>query len=88
MFVSFFLESGDVKCFYAELFGCRFSIFMIKLLNRLLSEEYGVTLIEYALIGTLIAMAVVIVLNIVGDAVKTFYDLLASDVKDAYSRSQ
>ena len=48
-------------------------------------EESGVTLIEYALVAGLIAMAAVVALGTAGDALKTFYNSLATEIGDAYS---
>ena len=52
----------------------------MKLLKRLFSEEAGVTLIEYALIAALLAMAVVVALGIAGETVKEFFDYLGSEL--------
>ena len=60
----------------------------MKLLKRLFSEEAGVTLIEYALIAALLAMAVVVALGIAGETVKEFFDYLGSELEDAYLLSQ
>lgn len=60
----------------------------MKLLKKFFSDEGGVTLIEYALIAALLAMAVVVALGIAGDAVTEFFEYLGSELEDAYSRSQ
>lgn len=60
---------------------------MLRKLNRTVSEfsrdEFGVTSIEYALIGALIAVVVVASVGNVGTAVKGLYDLVAAEVAAA-----
>lgn len=60
----------------------------MKLISKLYREEQGVTLIEYGLIAALIAMAAVVALGAAGEAVKEFFELLASELEDAYLLSQ
>lgn len=50
----------------------------MKLLTKFTSEEEGVTLIEYALIALLIAIALVITLVQVGGTVSDFYQSVAN----------
>ena len=45
----------------------------MKLLKRLFREEEGVTLIEYALIAALIAIAAIVVIGLVGDEVNVVF---------------
>ena len=52
----------------------------MKLIIRLLSEEDGVTLIEYALIAVLIAVALVSTLGLVGEEVERLYKLVSDSV--------
>lgn len=48
-----------------------------------LPEEEGVTSIEYALLGSLIALVALIGISTLGDAVLELYDKLAEEVTDA-----
>ena len=57
----------------------------MELFKRLFGEEVGVTLIEYALLAGLIAMVAVVALGTAGDALKTFYNSLATEIRDSYS---
>ncbi|WP_439671359.1 Flp family type IVb pilin [Cupriavidus necator] len=41
-------------------------------------DERGVTSIEYALIGVMIAMAILVGLSAAGDSVKSLYQMIAS----------
>ena len=50
----------------------------MKLLKRLFREEEGVTLIEYGLIAALIAIAVIVVLGNVGDALNNIFESVRS----------
>ena len=52
----------------------------MKLIKRLLSEEEGVTLIEYALMAILIAVAFVGTLRLVGVEVESLYKLVSDSV--------
>ncbi len=56
----------------------------MKRLKRLVLEEEGVTLIEYALVAALIAMAAVIALGLVGSAVNNLFTVVA----EAFSNAQ
>ena len=47
---------------------------MIQRLVRVLREDGGQDLIEYALLAGLISIACVVAIMAVGDAVKTFYE--------------
>ncbi len=49
----------------------------------LLQDESGVTAIEYALLGSLIAMAIVTSVTLLGGEVKALYDMVAGKVQDA-----
>lgn len=51
-------------------------------MNFLFKEE-GVTSIEYALLGSLIAMVALIGISTLGDAVLELYDKIAEKVTDA-----
>lgn len=51
--------------------------------KRLLCDERGVTSIEYALIGALLAMAIVAGVSTVGDAVQSLYQMIASKIPTA-----
>ncbi|MEM5273785.1 Flp family type IVb pilin [Cupriavidus taiwanensis] len=44
----------------------------------LVHDDAGVTSIEYALLGMLIAIAIVGAVSAVGDSVKSMYELIAS----------
>ena len=55
------------------------------LLQLLLADESGVTAIEYALIGALIAMAIVASAALLGQNVKALYDMVGGKVQDAVS---
>ena len=52
----------------------------MKLIKRLLWEEEGVTLIEYALMAILIAVALVSTLRLVGVEVGSLYKLVSDSV--------
>lgn len=47
---------------------------MNQLLRKLLSEERGVTSMEYALVASLIAIVIVVAVIAVGDGVKVDFD--------------
>ena len=51
--------------------------------KRLLCDERGVTSIEYALIGALLAMAIVGGVSTLGDAVQSLYQMIASKMPTA-----
>jgi pilus assembly protein Flp/PilA len=53
------------------------------ILQALLQDETGVTSIEYALVGALIAMAIVTSAALLGGDVKALYDMVAGKVQDA-----
>ena len=44
---------------------------------RLIGEEEGVTLIEYALIAVIISIAVIVILTDIGNIVRGFYQSVA-----------
>jgi pilus assembly protein Flp/PilA len=54
-----------------------------RILAALLQDESGVTAIEYALLGSLIAMAIVTSVTLLGGEVKALYDMVAGKVQDA-----
>ena len=54
-----------------------------KLLHALLQDESGITAIEYALIGTLIAMAIVTTVAALGLNLKDLYAMVAGKVQEA-----
>ncbi len=47
-------------------------------ISKLSHDDAGVTSIEYALLGMLIAVAIVSTVSTVGDAVKLMYEMIAS----------
>ncbi|MEC3766695.1 MULTISPECIES: Flp family type IVb pilin [Cupriavidus] len=47
-------------------------------ISKLSHDDAGVASIEYALLGMLIAVAIVSAVSAVGDAVKLMYELIAS----------
>jgi pilus assembly protein Flp/PilA len=51
---------------------------LLNLIADLLHDDAGVTAIEYALLGMLIAVAIVGSVSSVGDAVKTLYESIAA----------
>lgn len=51
---------------------------LLNLTADLLHDDAGVTSIEYALLGMLIAVAIVVSVSSVGDAVKTLYESIAA----------
>ncbi|CAG2140181.1 hypothetical protein LMG31506_02221 [Cupriavidus yeoncheonensis] len=51
--------------------------------KRLLCDERGVTSIEYALIGALLAMAIVGGVSMLGDSVQSLYQMIASKMPTA-----
>ncbi|WP_323013770.1 Flp family type IVb pilin [Devosia sp.] len=53
---------------------------MTKIFARLMKDESGATAIEYALIGTLIAVALVGTATIFGDTLRELFDNGATDV--------
>ena len=50
--------------------------------NRLLTEDEGVTAIEYGLIGLLVGVAIVAALMILGPAVGNMFDYVAGAVNN------
>jgi pilus assembly protein Flp/PilA len=56
-------------------------------LQFLLADESGVTAIEYALIGSLIAVAIVTSVTALGVNLSEMYEMVAGKVKDAVSGS-
>lgn len=57
------------------------------LLQFLLADESGVTAIEYALIGSLIAVAIVASVTAVGLNLSDLYEMVAGEVQEAVSGS-
>jgi pilus assembly protein Flp/PilA len=55
----------------------------MKLLKRLYSEEEGVTLIEYALLAGLIALALVTILRTTGETLNAFFEVLETELRIA-----
>ncbi|WP_439684671.1 Flp family type IVb pilin [Cupriavidus oxalaticus] len=53
---------------------------LLALSKDLLQDDEGVSSIEYALLGVLIAVAIVGSVMAVGDAVKSMYELIASSM--------
>jgi len=51
---------------------------LLILITDLLHDDAGVTSIEYAMLGMLIAIAIVGGVSSVGDAVKSMYELIAA----------
>jgi len=49
----------------------------MKRIGRFLKSDDGVTAVEYALVGSLIAMAIVVTVAVLGGQVKTLYQLVA-----------
>jgi len=58
-----------------------------QLFRRLLKDHSGVTAIEYALLGGLIAVVIVGSVTAVGDEMNTMYEYISSKVQDAVSGS-
>lgn len=56
-----------------------------RVLRVLLQDESGVTSIEYALLGSLIAMAIVTSVTLLGVNLKGLYEMVASRVQEATS---
>ena len=56
-------------------------------LQFLLADESGVTAIEYALIGSLIAVAIVTTVTTLGLSLNELYEMVAAKVQDATSGS-
>jgi pilus assembly protein Flp/PilA len=56
-----------------------------RILHALLQDETGVTAIEYALLGSLIAMAIVTSVTLLGGSLKELYEMVAGKVLDAIS---
>jgi pilus assembly protein Flp/PilA len=55
---------------------------------ELLREETGVTSIEYALIASLIAIAIVGGVTILGDSVQGMYEYVLSEITQALSQNE
>jgi pilus assembly protein Flp/PilA len=51
--------------------------------RTLLLDESGVTSIEYALLGTLIAMAIIVGATTLGLNLRDLYDMVSNEVQDA-----
>jgi pilus assembly protein Flp/PilA len=56
-----------------------------RLLHELLQDEAGVTAIEYALMGSLIAMAIVVSVTTLGLNLRDIYAMVAAKVQCAIS---
>ena len=56
-----------------------------RFLHALLQDESGVTAIEYALLGSLIAVAIVTAVTAVGVNLGAIYEMVAGKVQDATS---
>ena len=56
-----------------------------RILRVLLQDESGVTSIEYALLGSLIAMAIVTSVTLLGVNLKGLYEMVADRVQEATS---
>ena len=54
-----------------------------KLFDALLQDEAGVTAIEYALMGSLIAMVIVTTVAALGMDVQALYEMVTGRVRDA-----
>ncbi len=54
-------------------------------LQNFLADESGVTALEYALIGSLIAVAIVTTVTTLGLSLGDMYDMVAGKVKEAIS---
>ena len=46
---------------------------MVRLVRDIVGDNEGVTIIEYALIGALVAMIMVVLLGAIGDSLKNFF---------------
>jgi len=55
--------------------------------RKFLKDDSGVTAIEYALLGGLIAVVIVGSVTAVGDEMNTMYEYISSKVQDAVSGS-
>jgi pilus assembly protein Flp/PilA len=55
------------------------------LLQDFLADESGVTALEYALIGSLIAVAIVTTVTTLGLSLGDMYDMVSGKVKEAVS---
>ncbi len=53
---------------------------MLKLFNRLLKDQSGVTAIEYGLIASLIAVAIVATVTLVGTDLNNTFSTVASNL--------
>jgi pilus assembly protein Flp/PilA len=58
-----------------------------RLFHALLQDETGVTALEYALLGALIAVAIVTTVTTLGLNLNELYEMVAGKVKDAISGS-
>ena len=54
-----------------------------RLFHALLQDESGVTAIEYALLGSLIAVAIAVSVTTLGLNLKALYDMVSDEVQDA-----
>ena len=55
----------------------------MKLLKRLFREEEGVTIIEYALIAALIAIAAIVAVGLAGDEVVAVFEYIQTELSGA-----
>jgi pilus assembly protein Flp/PilA len=53
--------------------------------SMLLRDESGVTSIEYALLGTLIAMVIIVGATTLGLNLRDLYDMVSDEVQDVIS---
>jgi pilus assembly protein Flp/PilA len=58
---------------------------MKRILARFAADERGVTAMEYGLIASLVAIALVVVLGRVGAGLNTTFDTIATDLADGGS---
>ena len=56
---------------------------MMKFLKKLRRDEQGATAIEYGLIAALIAIAAIIAMTAVGDALSGIFNLVANTLNNA-----
>ena len=57
----------------------------MRILNKLFSEEKGVTSIEYALIAALVAIAIVGAVTLVGEELTGFFEYVSVELEKALS---
>ena len=54
---------------------------MIKSINNFMGDEAGATAIEYALIASLIAVAIILSLSVVGSQIQNTFNEVANNLK-------